>query len=96
MTDGGRQLPTVQRLVDQDMVTAYAHASGDHNPIHLDADFAADSQFGAIVAHGMLTLAFVAQMMSEAFGPAWEERGALKVRFKGPPTPETMSLLSVK
>ena len=69
------------------MVTAYARASGDHNPIHLDADFAAESQFGTIVAHGMLTLAFVAQMMSEAFGPAWSERGTLKVRFKGPAYP---------
>lgn len=87
MTDEGKQLPVVQRLVDQGMVTAYAHASGDHNPIHLDADFAAESQFGAIVAHGMLTLAFVAQMMSEAFGPAWQERGTLKVRFKGPAYP---------
>ena len=69
------------------MVTAYAHASGDHNPIHLDAEFAAESQFGTIVAHGMLTLAFVAQMMSTAFGAAWEERGTLKVRFKGPAYP---------
>ena len=60
---------------------------GDYNPIHLDAEFAADSQFGGIVAHGMLTLAFVAQMMAEAFGPAWEERGTLKVRFKGPAYP---------
>ena len=69
-------------------MNAYAHASGDHNPIHLDADFAAESQFGTIVAHGMLTLAFVAQMMSEAFGPAWGERCTLKVRFKGPAYPE--------
>lgn len=80
-------MPTLERRIDQGMVTAYADASGDHNPIHLDADFAAESQFGGIVAHGMLTLAFVAQMMSEAFGPAWEERGALKVRFKGPAYP---------
>ena len=87
MTEQGRQLPTLRREVGQEMVTAYAQASGDHNPIHLDADFAAESQFGAIVAHGMLTLAFVAQMMSEAFGPAWEERGTLKVRFKGPAYP---------
>jgi acyl dehydratase len=87
VSEQGRQLPTVQRFVDQEMVTAYAHASGDHNPIHLEADFAAASQFGAIVAHGMLTLAFVAQMMSEAFGLAWQERGTLKVRFKGPACP---------
>ena len=87
LTDQGKQLPAVQRVIDQEMVTAYAHASGDHNPIHLDADFAAASQFGAIVAHGMLTLSFIAQMMSQAFGPAWEEGGSLKVRFKGPAYP---------
>ena len=80
-------MPSLERQVDQGMVTAYAHASGDHNPIHLDAEFAAESQFGTIVAHGMLTLAFVAQMMSAAFGAAWEERGTLKVRFKGPAYP---------
>ena len=82
-----RQLPVVQQVITQEMVTAYAHASGDHNPIHLDAGFAATSQFGGIVAHGMLTLAFVAQMMSRAFGPGWSERGSLKVRFKGPAYP---------
>ena len=87
MAEPGRELPEVRRSVDQQMVTAYANASGDHNPIHLDADFAARTQFGAIVAHGMLTLAFIGQMMHEAFGAAWQEQGTLKVRFKGPAYP---------
>lgn len=32
----------------------FAGLSGDHNPIHVDADFAAKTRFGATVSHGML------------------------------------------
>lgn len=33
---------------------AFARLSGDDNPIHVDPDFAAGTQFGATVAHGMM------------------------------------------
>ena len=56
---------------------------GDRNPIHLDAEFAASTQFGGIIAHGMLTLALISEMMCSAFGRAWLENGGLQVRFKG-------------
>ena len=78
------RLPIVERYIDQQLVTAYSHASGDHNPIHLDLEFASSSQFGQIVAHGMLTLAFVSQMLVLEFGCHWLETGGLKIRFKGP------------
>ena len=55
----GEALPPVVRTVAQENISLYAHASGDHNPIHLDEEFAARSQFGRIVAHGMLVLAYV-------------------------------------
>lgn len=32
----------------------YARISGDDNPVHVDADFAAGTRFGRTVAHGML------------------------------------------
>ncbi len=32
----------------------FAQLSGDHNPIHVDPVFAADTPFGATVSHGML------------------------------------------
>ena len=76
-------LPTVFRTINQDQLNAYAEASGDHNPIHLDPAFAASTQFGGIIAHGMLTLAFVSEMMTAAFGRDWLASGSLKVRFKG-------------
>ena len=65
--------------VTQEQINRYAEASGDFNPIHLDAQFAAASSFGRIVAHGMLVLAFLSEMMTTAFGSAWLESGKLKV-----------------
>ena len=76
-------LPVVSKEISQDQLNAYAKASGDDNPLHLDPEFAAGTQFGGIIAHGMLTLAFVSEMMAAAHGRDWLESGSLRVRFKG-------------
>jgi 3-hydroxybutyryl-CoA dehydratase len=80
-------LPVVERTISVEQIRRYAIASGDRNPVHLDAEFAAHSFFGRVVAHGMLTLAFVAEMMVLAYGWHWAESGNLKVRFKKPAYP---------
>ena len=85
-TDGDAQtitLPTVVRTITQERLEAYARVSGDRNPLHLDAGFAATTMFGGIIAHGMLTLAFISEMMAGAFDKSWLETGGLRVRFKG-------------
>tara|TARA_B100000700_G_scaffold331758_1_gene468078 strand:- start:12215 stop:12604 length:390 start_codon:yes stop_codon:yes gene_type:complete len=79
--------PTVEsisRLIDQGRVNAYADAARDHNPLHLDTPEARAGQFGRPVAHGMLILAIVSEMMSNAFGLLWAEEGHLKVRWRAP------------
>lgn len=83
----GDALPEVVRLVTQDRVNAYADAADDHNPIHLDPEFAANTQFGKRIAHGMLTLAFVAEMVARGFPDTWHSGGRMKVRFKAPVFP---------
>ena len=70
--------------ISQHQLNAYADASGDRNPLHLDADFAEGTQFGGIIAHGMLTLGFVGELMAVVFGQKWLNTGALNVRFRGP------------
>ncbi len=80
-------LPPVGRTITQAQLNAYSQAAGDHNPLHWDAKFAAGAQFGGIIAHGMLTLGFVAEMLAGAFGRAWLESGELKARFKGAARP---------
>lgn len=76
-------LPELTLDITQERLNAYCEASGDHNPLHWDAQFAATTQFGGIIAHGMLTLALVSRMMAAAYGPAWAESGSLRTRFKG-------------
>ena len=59
----------------------YAGASGDFNPLHTDPKVGEAIGVGGIIAHGMLIMGFVGQMLSDYIGPQ-----ALKkfgVRFKG-------------
>ena len=49
--------------------------------------FARRTPFGGTIAHGMLVLALIGEMMRGAFGEAWFSTGRLKVRFKAPTRP---------
>lgn len=81
------ELPAVTKTLMQEKINRYAEASGDHNPLHIDPAFAATTQFGGTIAHGMLVLAYLSEMMTAGFGRAWAESGSLKVRFRGAARP---------
>jgi 3-hydroxybutyryl-CoA dehydratase len=56
--------------IGADVVTAFVTLSGDRNPIHRDAKFAAATVFGEPIAPGMLTAAFIAGVIgSQLPGP---------------------------
>nr|WP_052113765.1 MaoC family dehydratase [Actinotalea fermentans] len=57
--------PSSWREVTQDEVNRFADLTGDHNPVHLDPDFAAGTPFGGTIAHGYLTLALVVPLMAD-------------------------------
>ncbi len=44
-------------------VEAFAHLTGDTNPVHLDPDYAAGTRFGRRVAHGMLTAGYISAIL---------------------------------
>jgi phosphate acetyltransferase len=59
------------RIVGRDNIELFAAVSGDVNPAHLDAAFAATDLFGHIVAHGMWTGALVSAVLGAKLpGPA--------------------------
>ena len=61
---------TYTRLVTEREIQLFAAVSGDHNPVHLDPEYAATTQFGECIAHGMLTGAFIsAAIAMELPGP---------------------------
>jgi 3-hydroxybutyryl-CoA dehydratase len=83
----GDALPVVEKVVSQNDVNRYADAAGDHNPIHVDADFAASSQFGSRIAHGMMIAASISELMVQTFGQQWHQSGRMKIRFRAPVYP---------
>ncbi|MBX6352504.1 MAG: MaoC family dehydratase N-terminal domain-containing protein [Thermoflavifilum sp.] len=77
---GDRIGPLVKPPVTKTQLVMYSGASGDFNPIHTVEEFAVQAGLGGVIAHGMLTMAFVGQMLTETIG----DEGALEkfgVRF---------------
>lgn len=77
------EMSPVSRSISGQQLSEYAAVSGDDNPLHLDDEFAAGTPFGGIIAHGMLTLAFVSEMLTASLGDRWLAGGSLRARFKG-------------
>lgn len=70
-------LPPVTRT----MLALYAGASGDHNPIHIDIDFARKAGMPDVFAHGMLSMAWLGRFLT-----GWQSQTQLRtwsVRFLG-------------
>jgi acyl dehydratase len=58
---------STSRTVTDELVRAFAEVSGDHNPIHLDEEFAKTTRFGKRIAHGMLSGAFISAVLGNEF-----------------------------
>lgn len=61
----GDQLPSLSKEVVRDEVLAYAEASNDRNPLHLDDDFAREAGFDGMIAHGMFTMAHLTTCVTD-------------------------------
>lgn len=66
----------------REQIAAYAEASGDHNPIHLDDAFAKTVGLPGLIGHGMLQMGIMATVAAEAAGGPDRLR-RLFVRFAG-------------
>jgi 3-hydroxybutyryl-CoA dehydratase len=50
-------------ITDRD-IQAFADVTGDHNPIHLDEEFAGKTRFGRRIAHGMLSASLISSVLA--------------------------------
>ncbi|MCL6597885.1 MAG: MaoC family dehydratase N-terminal domain-containing protein [Alicyclobacillus macrosporangiidus] len=57
-------MPPVTKI----QLVKYSGASGDFNPIHTVEEYAREAGLGGVIAHGMLTMAFVGEMLTQAIG----------------------------
>lgn len=63
------ELPPISRYT----LALYAGASGDHNPIHIDLDFARAAGMPDVFAHGMLSMAYLGRMLTN-----WQPQARLR------------------
>jgi acyl dehydratase len=91
MTDVPIRQPGTRFVVEKPAVTRvqlamYAGASDDYNPIHYDEDYAKKAGLGGVIAHGMLTMGFMAQALTNWAGPRSRVR-RIRARFTSPVRP---------
>ena len=75
------------KYVTQEMINHYADAAEDYNPLHVDGEFAKTTRYGGTIAHGMLSMAFIQELMVRTFGKDWLESGSIEVSFMAPVRP---------
>jgi len=83
----GDALPELKVTPDKYLTVRYAGASGDFNPIHIDADFAKAVGLPGRILHGLWTMAQVARAVTEGAGGP-ERLRSLRVQFRGMGFPE--------
>lgn len=81
----GQRIPDLTKHVTQEQINAYAEVSGDHNPIHLNPMAARAVGLEGTIAHGMLSMAFLGQVLTnwittQQGREGWVKR--LRVRFQ--------------
>lgn len=61
----GTTLPDlVPPPISRTTLALFAGGSGDHNPVHIDLDAARDAGMDDVFAHGMLSMAYLARMLT--------------------------------
>ena len=77
-------LPESSLLITHEVIRAYADLTQDFNPLHLDAEFAAGTAMGGVIAHGTLSINLVWQSITAALGDRALEHAELDIRFVKP------------
>ncbi len=54
---------SLEQTVSREDVARFAEVTGDFNPLHFDADFAATTVFGAPIAHGVLSAGYISAVI---------------------------------
>ena len=79
MKVGDELAPLTVEPITRTTLALFAGASGDHNPIHIDLDVARGAGLDDVFAHGMLSMAYLARLLTDRFPQ--ERIRSYRVRF---------------
>jgi acyl dehydratase len=78
----GDRLPAITLpAINRTTLALFAGATGDHNPIHIDIDYARQAGSDDVFAHGMLSMAYLGRLLTQ-----WVDQRQIRsfgVRFAG-------------
>lgn len=82
------QFTSVSDTVTQDTINAYADLSGDYNPLHVDLEVAAASEFGGTIAHGPIAFQALFRSLTDGLGaPDLPPGTRIAVTYRAPVRP---------
>lgn len=83
----------VERTITAEDVATFADITGDDNPIHLDAEYAANTRFGEPIVHGILLLGIISKALGRDFPGPGSVAVSISCRFLRPvPVGATISV----
>ncbi|MCV9388317.1 MaoC family dehydratase [Reichenbachiella ulvae] len=74
--------------ITQEQINLFAEISGDKNPLHLDADYAATTPFKQPIAHGIFSAAFISKVLGMDFPGQGTLYLSQNLSFKRPVFPD--------
>ena len=88
----------ITKKLEQSDVDAFARVTGDHNPVHVDEEFAKTTRFGKRIAHGMLTASLISAVLANKLPGAGSVYLGQTLQFVAPvfPGDEITARVTVK
>ena len=88
----------ITKIIEQADIDAFADLTGDHNPVHVDEEFAKTTRFGRRIAHGMLTASLISSVLANKLPGEGSVYLGQTLEFKAPvfPGDEITARVTVK
>ena len=88
----------ITKTIEQSDIDAFASVTGDHNPVHVDEEFAKSTRFGKRIAHGMLTASLISAVLANKLPGAGSVYLGQTLQFVAPvfPGDEITARVTVK
>jgi acyl dehydratase len=83
----GDSLPTLTKRITRGKIDQYEEILGIGNPVHVDEEYARSTPFEGIIAHGLMSAAYISESLMKVFPWEWVHHGEMEIRFLHPIRP---------
>jgi len=84
----GESLPSLTKKITREKINQYEEILGIGNPLHVDEEYARSTPFGGIIAHGLMSAAYISESLMMVFPWEWVHHGEMDIQFLHPLRPE--------